>query len=145
MSQENRSDRRKPIFIERLSMTLVVVSAIGAILVLIDPVIQFQLQSGTVMKFGGEGFSDQLKGAVISLILVSGFAAVISYWLGASNQGVKAQDSVNNIAQAATPSPNNGTRNAAPAATPITTEVVNVEAQQATLTQAKGPKDDTQT
>jgi hypothetical protein len=145
MSEENRSDRRKPIFIERLSMTLVIVSAIGAILVLVDPVIQFQLPSGTIMKFGGDGFSDQLKGAVISLILVSGFAAVISYWLGASNQGVKSQDSMNSIAQAATPSPNNGARNTDPAVAPITTEVVNVDAQQAILTQTKGPKDDTQT
>lgn len=96
-------EKRKPVFIERLSYMLVIFSAIGATIVLLDPIVTFTTANGTVIKLGGDGFSDQIKGAVISLVLVSGFAAVITYWLGASNQGVKAQESVNTIAQAAAP------------------------------------------
>jgi hypothetical protein len=96
-------DRQPSKFIERLSTMLVVLASVGTIIVLIDPVILLSLPSGTTIKFGGTGFSDQLKGAVVSLILVSGFAGVIAYWLGASNAGDKAQDSVNVIAQAAAP------------------------------------------
>lgn len=96
---ERRADQGR--FLQVLSMVLVIVSSIGAMIVLIDPVVTFSPVQGTVIKIGGSGFSDQLKGAVVSLILVSGFAAVITYWLGASNTGQKAQDSVNSIAQAA--------------------------------------------
>lgn len=88
-------------YIERLSTMLVVLAFVGTIIVLIDPVITFETAGGTVLRFGGTGFSDQLKGAVVSLILVSGFAGVIGYWLGASNTGDKAQESVSNIATAA--------------------------------------------
>ncbi len=101
MSDEQPQDNKQ--FVERLSCILVLVSSLGAMLVLVDPVVVLTTSSGTIFKIGGTGFSDQLKGAVISLILVSGFAAVIAYWLGASNQGGKAQDSVNTIAQAAGP------------------------------------------
>lgn len=132
-------------FIERLSTILVVVSAIGAGLVLVDPIFVIQFEGGTAMHVGGSGFSDQLKGAVVMLILVSGFAAVISYWLGASNTGDKAQDSVNVIATAAAPAQAAAvaaaTGQPAPA-TPstIATDVVNVAAETANVTAA--PKAD---
>lgn len=90
-------------FVRWLSLVLVIVSSIGAMIVLIDPVITFVQTSGTTIKIGGEGFSDQLKGAVVSLILVAGFASVITYWLGASNQGQRAQESVSTIATQAAP------------------------------------------
>lgn len=90
-------------FVRWLSLTLVIVSSIGAMIVLIDPVITFAVSDGSTIKIGGTGFSDQLKGAVVSLILVSGFAAVIAYWLGASNQGQRAQEQVGTIATTAAP------------------------------------------
>lgn len=122
-------ERRVSRYIEKLSMVLVVVSSIGAILVLVDPVISFAFTGGTTIKIGGTGFSDQLKGAVVSLILVGGFSAVISYWLGASNQGDKAQDSVNTMAQ-----------QAAPTSEPIKTDEVNVTAKTATVNTSPQPK-----
>jgi len=114
----------------------VVVSSIGAILVLVDPVITFALMNGTTIHIGGNGFSDQLKGAVVSLILVSGFAAVIGYWLGASDQGMKAQESVNDIAKAAPAVA--AARVAAgtgPGALPLKTDTINVDANTANITE----------
>ena len=97
-------DRRKSgKFIESLSLLLVIASSLGALLVLVDPVIALKTDAGTIIKLGGEGFSDQIKGAVVALILVAGFSAVVSYWLGSSDQGGKAQESVNTIAQASAP------------------------------------------
>jgi ribosomal protein L40E len=129
-------------FIETLSLALVIVSSIGAMIVLIDPVISFATASGTTIKVGGTGFSDQLKGAVVSLILVSGFAAVIAYWLGASNQGAKAQDSVNTIAQSAAPT----TAAAVAAATtanpqPTATDNVNVTGENVIVTEQRPAAD----
>ena len=90
-------------FIERLSCLLIVFSAFGALFVLVDPVLTLQLGNGHSIKIGGEGFDDQMKGAVLMLILVAGFTAVVQYWLGASNTGDKAQENVNAIAAAAAP------------------------------------------
>ncbi len=90
-------------FIEKMSMTIIVMAGLGTLLVLIDPVITIVLESGTTIKLGGNGFADQFKGSVLTLIVASGFAAVIGYWLGASNQGQKAQDSVTTLAVAAAP------------------------------------------
>ncbi len=125
-------------FIERLSCLLVVFSAAGAALVLLDPVLSFALPSGTAIKLGGNGFSDQMKGAVIMLVLIAGFSAVVSYWLGASNQGDKAQENVNAIAAAAAPAQAaavaaaTGTGNGV-----IRTDNVDVVAESATLPERK--------
>lgn len=124
-------------FIERLSMALVALASIGTVIVLIDPVILLNLPSGTTIKFGGTGFSDQLKGAVVSLILVSGFAGVIAYWLGASNTGDKAQESVSVIAQAAAPAQAAAVAAATgqpPAGQQLSTDTINVDAQTAVVT-----------
>ena len=84
---ERRANSR---FVEWLSMAILSLSAVGAMIVLIDPIITIVLTSGTTIKLGGTGFSDQLKGAVVAMILVGGFSGVAGYWLGASNQGTKA-------------------------------------------------------
>lgn len=126
-------------YIERLSTMLVVLASIGTVIVLIDPVIFFALQTGTTIKFGGNGFSDQLKGAVVSLILVSGFAGVIAYWLGASNTGDKAQESVSAIASAAAPA--QAAAVAAATGAPIKTDTVDIDAEQAVITSPPSNED----
>lgn len=133
-------DRQPSKFIERLSMALVILASVGTVIVLIDPVITLSLPSGTTIKFGGTGFSDQLKGAVVSLILVSGFAGVIAYWLGASNTGDKAQESVSAIASAAAPA--QAAAVAAATGTPIKTDTVDIDAQSATITTAPPTTED---
>ena len=126
-------------FLEWLSLILVFGSGTGAMFVLIDPVITFQTAAGTIIKIGGEGFSDQLKGAVVSMILVSGFAAVITYWLGASSQGAKAQDSVNTIATASAPSTAAAVAASMGAqAIPAKVDTVNVDATTANVNTDKG-------
>ncbi len=131
-------DKRQGAFIEKLSMMLVVLASIGTIIVLIDPVFTFQFEGGTTLHVGGQGFSDQLKGAVVSLILVSGFAGVIAYWLGASNTGDKAQDSVSQIAAAAAPAQAAAVAAATgqppPAPGTIAADTVNVAADIANVT-----------
>lgn len=127
-------------FVRWLSLVLVIVSSIGAMIVLIDPVITIAAHGGSTIKVGGTGFSDQLKGAVVSLILVSGFAAVIAYWLGASNQGQRAQEQVGTIATTAAPMQAAAVAAArsepvpAPASgAPMTAETINVEANTANV------------
>lgn len=126
-------------FVERLSCLLIIFSAIGAMLVLIDPILTINLGNGNSVKIGGEGFDDQMKGAVLTLILVAGFTAVVNYWLGASNQGDKAQESVNAIAAAAAPAQ----AAAVAAATgqppaPIVAQTVGIDA--GTVTVNEGPQ-----
>lgn len=101
--EEKRAANLNGTFVEKLSMCLIRGSMAGAALILLDPTMAYTFADGTVFHLGGTGFSEQLKGAVISAILITGFAGVITYWLGASKQGDKAQDSVNSIAQAAGP------------------------------------------
>lgn len=117
-------------FVERLSCVLVVFSAFGALYVLIDPVLSFKLANGNTFSLGGNGFADQMKGAVLMLILIAGFTAVVNYWLGASNTGDKAQESVNAIATAAAPM--TGTGNGSTIDTPR----VDIKTDTATITPA---------
>lgn len=93
-------DRRSGDFLERISMVMLLVSSIGALIVLVDP--RATVTIGDVAwTFGGNGFSDQLKGAVVMLILVGGFTAVVNFWLGASKTGQDTTASVARIAEAA--------------------------------------------
>lgn len=96
-------ERRSKKFVETLSCLLVIFSSMGALLVLVDPVIAFTTAGGTMVKLGGDGFAEQMKGAVVMLVLVGGFTAVINFWIGSSDQGAKAQESVNVIAKASAP------------------------------------------
>lgn len=88
-----QAERRENKFTEKLSMFMVSVAAFGAFFVLTDPVITI---SDTV-KIGGEGFSADLKGAVVSLILIGGWSAVKEFWLGTSASSEKKTDMIANM------------------------------------------------
>lgn len=113
-------ERRAKVFTERLSWFMALVAASGGIYVILDPVIEFHLSWATI-KLGGEGFAEQLKGAVVALILIEGWKAVKEYWLGSSAGGQKQADAVSQIAT--------GTGSQAP----IKTEQVNVETENTTV------------
>ena len=132
------ADKKQGKFIERLSFWLVLFSAAGAFLVLLDPIVTFAWENGTSIKIGGQGFADQMKGAVVMLVLIAGFTAVVQYWLGASSSGDKAQDSVNQIAAAAAPAQAAAVAAATgqpPAPGAIAADTVNVAADTANVTE----------
>ena len=85
-------------FTERLSFFLVAVAAAGAFLVLLDPHITISI-GGQVFKIGNGGFSADLKGAVVSLILIGGFTAVTTYWLGSSDGSAQKGEAIARIAE----------------------------------------------
>ena len=91
-------ERRAGKFTEKLSIFMVSVAAFGAFLVLLDPVVTISEQ----VKIGGEGFSADLKGAVVSLILIGGWSAVKEFWLGTSAGSEKKTDMIATMAAAAT-------------------------------------------
>ena len=95
-------DRRASSFIERLSWFMAWMAALGGMYVILDPVITLKF-SWADIKVGGEGFSEQLKGAVVALILVEGWKAVKEFWLGASASGQKQQESITRIAEGSSP------------------------------------------
>lgn len=94
-------------------MFMVWVGAIGAILVLIDIKFTFMIGQQTITI--GSGFSPDLKGAVITAILISGYTAVKEYWLGASAGGQTQSESMSRIAETATGTPPGPAKPDAPA------------------------------
>lgn len=96
-------ERRATRFTERLSLIMCIVAAVGAIIVLLDPKITIIMGGGHKLEMGGEGFSADLKGAVITAILVSGWTAVKEYWLGSSAAGQNQSESMSRIAEASAP------------------------------------------
>ncbi len=97
-------DRRHPEptrFTEKLSIFMVMVAAAGAFWVLIDPRMEEANRWG--ITFGLDGFSRDLKGAVISAILIGGWSAVKEYWLGASDGGRNQSAALSRIAEGAAP------------------------------------------
>ena len=97
---ERRQESSK--YTEKLSTFMVGSAVLGGAWVLLDPVFTITLW-GQMVKIGGEGFSADLKGAVVSLILIGGFTATKEYWLGASATGQKQSESMSRIAEAAAP------------------------------------------
>lgn len=91
-------ERRAPRFIETLSKFMVFIAAAGAFWVLTDPKVTLPF-----ITLGGDGFSADLKGAVISAILIGGWTAVKEYWLGQSAGGAETGKSMSRIAEASTP------------------------------------------
>lgn len=89
-------------YTERLSTFMLMASALGGAWVLLDPVFTLTMW-GQSVKLGGEGFSADLKGAVVSLILIGGWTAVKEFWLGASASGQKQSESMSRIAEASAP------------------------------------------
>lgn len=136
--QDRRTASR---FTEKISLILIIISSIGAILILVDPIIAWQTPGGMAIKFGGGGFSDQLKGAVVMLMLIGGFTAVVNFWLGASDQGKKQIESISRIAEQAAPTQAAAVAAATgmppPEKSPIVTDTVNVEATTANATETK--------
>lgn len=118
-------DRRKSVFPERLSIRVIWIAGVGAFLVLLDPSVTLTFY-GQVIKIGGDGFSSELKGAVITIMLIGGWTAVMSFWLGASDSMAKQQASMARIAEAQ-PS-------ASVQTTPVQTDTVNVAATTANVT-----------
>ncbi len=89
-------------FPERLSFWVVLIAAIGAFLVLIDPQVELAVR-GQTLKLGGEGFSSELKGAVITIMLIGGWTAVMSFWLGQSESGQQQAKAMSRIAEQSAP------------------------------------------
>ncbi len=93
------NERRNGTFAERLSVYIVVIAALGAFLVLLDPRIALVFGDQKI-SIGGEGFSSELKGAVITIMLIGGWTAAVSFWLGNTESGKKQQESLSRIAEA---------------------------------------------
>lgn len=96
------TERRATKFTEKLSMFMAIASAMGGAYVLVDPVFTFTW-AGQIVKLGGEGFSADLKGAVVSLILIGGWTAIKEYWLGASATGHNQAEAMSRMAEASAP------------------------------------------
>ncbi len=81
--------RSNTTFLYCLSIMLVLFSFGGASWVLMDPVITIGPFDWGSITIGRTPFSADLRGSVVSTILVGGFAGVVGYWLGASNMANK--------------------------------------------------------
>lgn len=95
-------ERRAGRFTETLSMFMVATAALGAFLVLLDPKLTITI-AGQDLALGGDGFSADLKGAVISAILIGGWTAVKEYWLGSSAGSEKKSDTINRLTEGTAP------------------------------------------
>lgn len=93
-------ERRASTFAERLSLWVVFIAALGAFMVLIDMKATVTI-SGQVFQIGGDGFSSELKGAVITIMLIGGWTAVMGFWLGQSDSGQQQARSMSRIAEQA--------------------------------------------
>lgn len=136
--RRNPPEKRKGIFREKLSLFMVVVAALGAFLVLLDPQFSGEL-FGTSIAIGGDGFSADLKGAVISAILIGGWTAVKEYWLGASAAGQNQSETMSRIAEQSAPAAAAAVAAAVSPtpAVPIKTQTMNVQADTANVTENK--------
>ena len=91
-------DRRDPKFTERISMFMVAVATIGAFLILLDPKFTLTVY-GQVINIGGEGFSQELKGAVVTIMLLGGWTSVQKFWLDTSDTARTQSQSIARIAE----------------------------------------------
>lgn len=92
-------ERRDPKFTERISMYMVVVATIGAFLILLDPKFTLTI-GGQVIAMGGEGFSQELKGAVVTIMLLGGWTSVQKFWLDTTDTAKIQSQSIARIAEA---------------------------------------------
>lgn len=90
-------ERRQNDFIEKLSYMLIIGAYIGGFIVLLD----IKLTTSWIVL--GSGFSPEVKGVVLQSMLITGFAAVVAFWLGTTKQGQDQAQSVNKIAEATVP------------------------------------------
>lgn len=122
-------------FTERLSLFMVVIAAFGAFLVLLDPKLTLTLASGNTWSIGGEGFSADLKGAVVTVILIGGWTAVKEYWLGSSASSAKTHATMERIAEDSPTVAAAVQLAAANKNDSIKTDEINVEARVANVTE----------
>lgn len=94
--------QRSESFVEKLSIILVIGAYLGGFIVLLD--IKFVLTFGEqVITIGKkEGFSPELIGVVLQSMLITGFAAVVGYWLSTTKQGQEQAQTMSKIAEAPT-------------------------------------------
>jgi hypothetical protein len=96
-------ERRKATkFTEKLSLFMVVTAALGGFLVLIDPRGAWTM-FGHPFSFGGDGFSAELKGAVVTIMLIGGWTAVKEFWLGSSAGSQNTAETIGRIAEQSAP------------------------------------------
>lgn len=105
MIEQRKSDRRPSKYIEKVSSFMLVTAAIGGFLILIDPQIVIDGTPGWTLRLGSDGFSSELKGAVVTLMLIGGWTAIKEYWLGASAAGQTQSDTMSRIAEGVPPNP----------------------------------------
>jgi hypothetical protein len=92
-------EKRSSDFIEKLSILLVKGALIGGFIVLFDLKMVFTVM-GQVVSIGS-GFAAETKGMVLQSMLISGFAAVVAFWLGTTKQGQEQAQSTARIAEGA--------------------------------------------
>ena len=90
-------ERRENKFSETVSMWMLKAATIGAIVVLLD--LRFTITIGDQVIAIGSGFSADLKGAIISIMLIGGWTAVKEYWLGSSAGSAARAQTIDKIVQ----------------------------------------------
>lgn len=91
-------------FVERLTYIVVTFAGFGGLLVMIDPVLTFTLPGdGNSINVGGDGFSEQLKGAVIQTLLIGGWTTALAFWLRITPTEQRQQEAVSRMAESANP------------------------------------------
>ena len=94
-------ERRIPVIQERLSFVVLMLSALGGFIVLMDPKIVIPFGSGT-LTMGGVDFSPDLRGGVVMSMMVAGFVSVIKFWFDTSKSSEAKSSTLARIAEAAT-------------------------------------------
>ncbi len=131
-------DRRRADFVERLSWRVIWISALGAAYVLIDP--QISVGWGNMaMRLGSAGFSADLKGSVITAILVGGFTGAIGYWLGASKSATESNQATARIAEKSSAVAASAVAASAQTPAAIVTENLAVASEHTTVNQKESP------
>lgn len=119
-------------------MFLARVAAFGAFIVLLDLKFEITVFEQTITV--GSGFSADLKGAVITAILISGWTAVKEYWLGSSASQQGQAESMSRIAEQSAPAAAAAVAAAAvPAASNIPAQDVKVNAAGDVTVEAHNP------
>ena len=97
-------ERRIPVIQERLSFVVLMLSALGGFIVLMNPKIVIPFGSGT-LTMGGVDFSPDLRGGVVMSMMVAGFVSVIKFWFDTSKSSEAKSNSLARIAESSTALP----------------------------------------
>lgn len=132
-------ERRSKSFIERLSTMLILGAFVGGFIVLLD--IKFTLTLwGQVVSIGGTSYSPDVKGMVLQSMLITGFAAVVGFWLGTTKQGQEQAQSVSRIAESVPVAAAVAASVLPVAGTQMKTDAVNVDATGGDVTIVDGDR-----